>query len=97
MLPGKSSDATPVPTAIGFFSTCRYPLAVTEYQDDEKCSSSIYTQNNPWNPPVVFEDFIQNDTNIEDKVIPIPTAHLRPVTNHCLDRSLVPAVVITRC
>ncbi|XP_032762447.1 amiloride-sensitive amine oxidase [copper-containing]-like [Rattus rattus] len=48
-------------------SWTRYPLAVTEYQDDEKCSSSIYTQNNPWNPPVVFEDFIQNDTNIEDK------------------------------
>ncbi|XP_034375403.1 diamine oxidase [copper-containing]-like [Arvicanthis niloticus] len=48
-------------------SWTKYPLAVTEYQDSEKCSSSIYSQNNPWNPPMVFEDFIQNDTNIEDK------------------------------
>ncbi|EDK98590.1 mCG131721 [Mus musculus] len=48
-------------------SWTRYPLAVTEYQDSEKCSSSIYSQNNPWDPPVVFEDFIQNNTNIEDK------------------------------
>lgn len=69
MLPRKRSDATLVPRAIGFLSTCRYPLAVTEYQDSEKCSSSIYSQNNPWDPPVVFEDFIQNNTNIEDKVM----------------------------
>ncbi|XP_052028480.1 amiloride-sensitive amine oxidase [copper-containing]-like [Apodemus sylvaticus] len=48
-------------------SWARYPLAVTEYQDSEKCSSSIYRQNNLRNPPVVFKDFIQNDANIEDK------------------------------
>ncbi|XP_052576990.1 amiloride-sensitive amine oxidase [copper-containing]-like [Peromyscus californicus insignis] len=48
-------------------SWARYPLAVTKYRDSERCSSSIYNQNNPWNPPVVFEDFIQNSTNIEDK------------------------------
>ncbi|OBS77534.1 hypothetical protein A6R68_20077, partial [Neotoma lepida] len=44
-----------------------YPLAVTKYRDSERCSSSIYNQNNPWNPPIVFEDFIQNSTNIDDK------------------------------
>ncbi|XP_021497432.1 amiloride-sensitive amine oxidase [copper-containing]-like [Meriones unguiculatus] len=48
-------------------SWTRYPLAVTKYQDSERCSSSIYSQNNPWDPPVVFEDFIRNNVNIENK------------------------------
>ncbi|CAH7158687.1 amiloride-sensitive amine oxidase [copper-containing] [Phodopus roborovskii] len=48
-------------------SWARYPLAVTKYRDSERCSSSIYSQNNPWNPPIVFKSFIQNNTNIEDK------------------------------
>ncbi|KAL1767956.1 amiloride-sensitive amine oxidase [copper-containing] [Sigmodon hispidus] len=48
-------------------SWTRYSLAVTKYRDTERCSSSIYSQNNPWNPPIVLENFIQNSSNIEDK------------------------------
>ncbi|XP_036103369.1 amiloride-sensitive amine oxidase [copper-containing] [Molossus molossus] len=45
----------------------RYPLAVTKYRESELCSSSIYNQNDPWDPPVVFEDFLRNNENIEDE------------------------------
>ncbi|XP_046285874.1 amiloride-sensitive amine oxidase [copper-containing] isoform X1 [Marmota monax] len=45
----------------------RYSLAVTKYRESEKCSSSIYHQNDPWNPPVVFEEFLHNNENIEDE------------------------------
>ncbi|XP_075811901.1 diamine oxidase [copper-containing]-like [Microtus pennsylvanicus] len=48
-------------------SWARYPLAVTKYRYSERCSSSIYNQYNPWNPPVAFKNFIRNNTNIEDK------------------------------
>ncbi|XP_062049782.1 amiloride-sensitive amine oxidase [copper-containing] [Lepus europaeus] len=43
----------------------RYPLAVTKYRESEQCSSSIYNQNDPWDPPVVFEEFLRNNENIE--------------------------------
>uniref|UniRef100_A0A8C6R8L8 Amine oxidase n=1 Tax=Nannospalax galili TaxID=1026970 RepID=A0A8C6R8L8_NANGA len=45
----------------------RYPLAVTTYQESELSSSSIYNRDDPWDPPVVFEDFIQNNEHIENK------------------------------
>ncbi|XP_007955841.1 amiloride-sensitive amine oxidase [copper-containing] [Orycteropus afer afer] len=45
----------------------RYPLAVTKYRESELCSSSIYNQNDPWDPPVVFEEFLQNNENIENE------------------------------
>ncbi|XP_004694428.1 PREDICTED: amiloride-sensitive amine oxidase [copper-containing] [Condylura cristata] len=45
----------------------RYPLAVTKYRESELRSSSIYNQNDPWDPPVVFEDFLRNNENIEDE------------------------------
>ncbi|XP_037371106.1 amiloride-sensitive amine oxidase [copper-containing]-like [Talpa occidentalis] len=45
----------------------RYPLAVTKYRESELSSSSIYNQNDPWDPPVVFEEFLQNNENIEDE------------------------------
>ncbi|KAM5205317.1 diamine oxidase [copper-containing] [Hipposideros larvatus] len=45
----------------------RYPLAVTKYRESELCSSSIYNQNDPWDPPVVFEEFLRNNENIEDE------------------------------
>ncbi|XP_007536701.1 amiloride-sensitive amine oxidase [copper-containing] [Erinaceus europaeus] len=45
----------------------RYPLAVTKYRESELTSSSIYNQNDPWDPPVVFEEFLHNNENIEDK------------------------------
>lgn len=63
----------------------RYPLAVTKYRESELCSSSIYNQNDPWDPPVVFEEFLQNNENIEEEVrappssSPSPRLELRPV------------------
>nr|XP_057916337.1 amiloride-sensitive amine oxidase [copper-containing] isoform X2 [Doryrhamphus excisus] len=42
----------------------RYPLAVTRHKDSEATSSSIYNQNDPWEPVVCFEDFIRNDEDI---------------------------------
>ncbi|XP_070122185.1 diamine oxidase [copper-containing] isoform X1 [Equus caballus] len=45
----------------------RYPLAVTKYREAELCSSSIYNQNDPWDPPVVFEKFLHNNENIENE------------------------------
>uniref|UniRef100_A0A8C0RT66 Amine oxidase n=2 Tax=Canis lupus familiaris TaxID=9615 RepID=A0A8C0RT66_CANLF len=45
----------------------RYPLAVTKYRESEVCSSSIYNQNDPWDPPVVFEEFLHNNENIENE------------------------------
>ncbi|XP_072536066.1 diamine oxidase [copper-containing] [Salminus brasiliensis] len=45
-------------------SWSRYPLAVTRHKDSETTSSSIYTQNDPWEPVVSFEDYIRNNENI---------------------------------
>ncbi|XP_029481758.1 diamine oxidase [copper-containing]-like [Oncorhynchus nerka] len=45
-------------------SWSRYPLAVTRHKDSEPTSSSIYTQNDPWEPVVSFEDYIRNDESI---------------------------------
>lgn len=42
----------------------RYPLAVTRHKDNEASSSSIYAQNDPWEPAVSFEDYIRNDEDI---------------------------------
>uniref|UniRef100_A0A8C0ZNJ7 Amine oxidase n=1 Tax=Castor canadensis TaxID=51338 RepID=A0A8C0ZNJ7_CASCN len=45
----------------------RYPLAVTKYHEAERSSSSIYNQNDPWDPPVVFEEFLQNNESLENE------------------------------
>ncbi|XP_041924141.1 amiloride-sensitive amine oxidase [copper-containing] [Alosa sapidissima] len=48
-------------------SWARYPLAVTRHKDSEATSSSMYTQNNPWEPLVSFEDYIRNNENITEQ------------------------------
>ncbi|NWW41705.1 AOC1 oxidase, partial [Panurus biarmicus] len=45
----------------------RYHLAVTQRHENEPSSSSIYTQNDPWDPPVTFENFIRDNETIEDQ------------------------------
>ncbi|XP_045693748.1 amiloride-sensitive amine oxidase [copper-containing] [Phyllostomus hastatus] len=45
----------------------RYPLAVTKYRESELYSSSIFNQNDPWDPPVVFEEFLHNNENIKEE------------------------------
>lgn len=46
---------------------------MTKYRESERYSSSLYNQNDPWDPPVVFEEFLRNNENIENEVlIPSP-------------------------
>ncbi|KAJ8413274.1 hypothetical protein AAFF_G00092700 [Aldrovandia affinis] len=45
-------------------SWSRYQMAVTRHKDSESTSSSIYTQNDPWEPLVSFESYIRNNENI---------------------------------
>lgn len=40
----------------------RYKLAVTRRKEEEPTSTSVYNQNDPWTPTVVFADFIDNET-----------------------------------
>ncbi|KAK2502872.1 hypothetical protein MC885_020121 [Smutsia gigantea] len=57
----------------------RYPLAVTKYRESELFSSSIYNQNSPWDPPVVFEEFLRNNENIENEVPAPPSSSPSPI------------------
>ncbi|XP_043856173.1 retina-specific copper amine oxidase [Dromiciops gliroides] len=43
------------------FSWGRYQLAVTRRKEEEPQSSSIYNQNDPWTPTVVFANFIDSE------------------------------------
>ncbi|XP_052028483.1 amiloride-sensitive amine oxidase [copper-containing]-like [Apodemus sylvaticus] len=45
----------------------RYQLAVTKYQESERFHGSLYNQNHHWAYPMVFENFIHNNENIEDE------------------------------
>uniref|UniRef100_UPI00358F3159 diamine oxidase [copper-containing]-like n=1 Tax=Myxine glutinosa TaxID=7769 RepID=UPI00358F3159 len=45
----------------------RYKVAVTKYKETETISSSMYNQNNPWDPVVYFDDFLNDNENIENK------------------------------
>ncbi|KAG8565867.1 hypothetical protein GDO81_013007 [Engystomops pustulosus] len=51
-------EESPVEKAMGW---ARYKLSVTKRKDEEGESSSIYNQNDPWNPTVTFSDFINNE------------------------------------
>lgn len=41
---------------------------MTRHHENERSSSSIYTQNDPWEPLVSFESFIRDNETIEDQV-----------------------------
>lgn len=43
---------------------------MTRRHENEPSSSSIYSQNDPWDPPVTFESFIRDNETIEDQVTP---------------------------
>lgn len=49
---------------------------MTKYRESEHCSSSIYNQNDPWDPPVVFEEFLRNNEDINHEVLALPTSGL---------------------
>ncbi|NXL68897.1 AOC1 oxidase, partial [Chordeiles acutipennis] len=44
-----------------------YHLAVTRHHENEPTSSSIYAQNEPWQPLVSFEGFLRDNESIEDQ------------------------------
>uniref|UniRef100_A0A8C4NCX0 Amine oxidase n=1 Tax=Eptatretus burgeri TaxID=7764 RepID=A0A8C4NCX0_EPTBU len=46
----------------------RYEVAVTKYKESETISCSMYNQNNLWDPVVYFDDFLNDNENIENKV-----------------------------
>ncbi|XP_061604926.1 retina-specific copper amine oxidase isoform X2 [Phyllopteryx taeniolatus] len=48
-------------------SWARYKVAITKYKDLEQTSSSLYNQNNIWNPAVDFSMYIKDNENIEDE------------------------------
>lgn len=43
---------------------------MTRRHENEPSSSSMYSQNDPWDPPVTFESFIRDNETIEDQVTP---------------------------
>ncbi|ESO96937.1 hypothetical protein LOTGIDRAFT_231727 [Lottia gigantea] len=45
----------------------RYQMAVTKYQDMEDVSSSIYAQNDPFDPVLDFHRFLENNDDLVDE------------------------------
>ncbi|XP_067472199.1 retina-specific copper amine oxidase [Thunnus thynnus] len=48
-------------------SWARYKVAITKQKDLEQTSSSLYNQNNIWNPAVDFSKYIEDNESIEDE------------------------------
>ncbi|XP_030638023.1 retina-specific copper amine oxidase [Chanos chanos] len=48
-------------------SWARYKLAITKYKDEEQTSSSLFSQNDIWNPAVDFSKFIEDNERIENE------------------------------
>ncbi|KAF5895105.1 primary amine oxidase, liver isozyme-like, partial [Clarias magur] len=48
-------------------SWARYKVAITKHKDTEQTCSSLYSQNNMWNPVVDFSNYIKDNENIEDE------------------------------
>ncbi|XP_025033089.1 membrane primary amine oxidase-like, partial [Python bivittatus] len=47
----------------------RYKLAVTKRKENEPVSTTAYNQVDPWKPPVVFADFINNETIVNEDLV----------------------------
>ena len=48
----------------------KYPVIVTKYDDTEDQSSSIYAQNDPWDPVIDFDRFVHdNDTIVNEDLV----------------------------
>ncbi|XP_028268633.1 retina-specific copper amine oxidase [Parambassis ranga] len=48
-------------------SWARYKVAITKHKDSEQTSSSLYSQNNMWDPAVDFSKYIEDNESIEDE------------------------------
>ncbi|KAH3855841.1 amiloride-sensitive amine oxidase [copper-containing]-like [Dreissena polymorpha] len=87
----------------------KYPIVVTKYDDNEDQSSSIYAQNDPWDPVVDFDRFIIDNGTIlnEDLIVwatlglyHIPSTEDVPSTSttwHSASLRLVPYNFFTEC
>ncbi|ETE57343.1 Membrane primary amine oxidase, partial [Ophiophagus hannah] len=60
------SESDPVEAG---FSWGRYKLAVTKRKEKEPASNSIYSQIDPWDPPVDFSEFINNETIVNEDLV----------------------------
>ncbi|XP_058045121.1 membrane primary amine oxidase-like [Ahaetulla prasina] len=47
----------------------RYKLAVTKRKENEPFSTTAYNQVDPWNPPVAFADFINNENIVSEDLV----------------------------
>ena len=47
----------------------KYPIIVTKRNDTERQSSSLYAQNDPWNPVLDFEDYINGDSLVDEDLV----------------------------
>ncbi|XP_070801507.1 amine oxidase [copper-containing] 3-like [Pituophis catenifer annectens] len=47
----------------------RYKLAVTRRKENEPFSTTAYNQVDPWNPPVAFADFINNESIVNEDLV----------------------------
>ncbi|KAF4093116.1 hypothetical protein AMELA_G00029260 [Ameiurus melas] len=48
-------------------SWARYKVAITKHKDSEQTCSSLYSQNNMWNPVVDFSNYIKDNEHIENE------------------------------
>ncbi|XP_068193461.1 retina-specific copper amine oxidase [Antennarius striatus] len=48
-------------------SWARYKVAITKHKDLEQTSSSLYSQNDIWNPAVDFSKYIEDNESIENE------------------------------
>ena len=47
----------------------KYPIAVTKRKDTERRSTSIFAQNDPWDPVVDFNDFLDDEEILDEDLV----------------------------
>ena len=74
-------DASPL--LRGAASWMKYPLAVTKYKDDERLSTAGFTQGDPFNPLIGFDQIINdNDTLIDADLVVWATVGLQHIPTY---------------
>lgn len=64
---GSAANLKP-PLSMSLLSVSRYKVAITKHKDLEQTSSSLYSQNNIWNPAVDFSKYIEDNESIDNEV-----------------------------
>lgn len=47
----------------------KYPIAVTKRKDGERSSTSIFAQNDPWDPIINFDDFLDGENIVDQDLV----------------------------